>query len=74
MAGKPNDKWMATMLKKHGSKEAVSDYMRIRAAKGGKSVKNYDPITGRALKGFAITGNAAAAGAKGGKNRWKGKK
>ena len=37
MAGKPNTAWMATMIKKYGSKEAVSEYMAKGGAKGGRN-------------------------------------
>ena len=36
MAGKPNSKWLETMIKKHGSREAVTEVMRGIGAKGGK--------------------------------------
>ena len=36
MAGKPNDKWLATMIAKHGSREAVTEIMKVQGAKGGK--------------------------------------
>lgn len=44
MAGKPNSKWMETMIEKHGSREAVSEFMAGIGGKGGKA-----PSTG----GFA---------------------
>lgn len=36
MAGKPNTAWMTTMIKKHGSREAVTEFMRQIGAEGGK--------------------------------------
>lgn len=37
MAGKPNNKWMATMIAKHGSREAVIEKQRRIGSKGGKN-------------------------------------
>lgn len=37
MPGKPNDKWLETMIKKHGSREAVTETQRIIGAKGGRN-------------------------------------
>lgn len=59
MAGKPNDKWLATMIKKHGSAEAVTEVQRKIGAKGGSR-------TG--IKGFAANRELArTAGALGGR-------
>lgn len=61
MAGKPNDKWLKTMIEKHGSREAVTMVMQRRGAKGGRNGN-----TG----GFAANPELARiAGAKGGRNR-----
>lgn len=35
MSGKPNDKWMETMIKKHGSREALREWQQSIGAKGG---------------------------------------
>ena len=35
MSGKPNKKWMETMIKKHGSREAVSEIQKGIGSKGG---------------------------------------
>lgn len=51
------EKWWATMIEKHGSKEAVLEQLRKGGAKGGKYL-------GR--KGFAISGVGKEAGRKGG--------
>lgn len=45
MPGKPNDKWMQTMLRKHGSREAVAEFMAGVGRMGGQK-----PTTG----GFAL--------------------
>ena len=37
MAGKPNDKWMESMIEKHGSAEAVREHMKSIGAKGGRN-------------------------------------
>ena len=37
MSGKPNTKWMETMLAKHGSREAVREVQRAIGAKGGRN-------------------------------------
>ena len=59
MAGKPNTKWLATMVKKHGSLENVIEIQRANASKGGKK-------TG--IKGFAVNPEMAKIwGAKGGR-------
>ena len=36
MSGKPNTAWLESMIKKHGSKEAVTKYMQQLGAAGGK--------------------------------------
>ena len=40
MSGKSNTAWMTTMVKKHGSKEAVTEWMQKIGAAGGKSSTN----------------------------------
>lgn len=50
--------WLDTMIEKHGSKEAVQEYMKSIGGKGGKNSN-----TG----GFAVNGKASSAGAVGGK-------
>jgi len=37
MAGKPNDKWMESMIEKHGSAEAVREHMKSIGAQGGRN-------------------------------------
>ena len=37
MSGKPNTKWMQTMINKHGSREAVIEIQKLIASKGGKN-------------------------------------
>ena len=68
MAGKPNDKWLETMIKKHGSLEAVKEHQRALGTKGG-ATKTTKP------KGFAsmTPEQRSAAGRKGGRNRWQSK-
>lgn len=57
MAGRPNNKWLETMIKKHGSREAVTEAMRELGKKGGRVSKG---------GGFKDPELAKAAGAKGG--------
>ena len=35
MSGKPNAKWKETMLEKHGSEEALKEWLRTLGSKGG---------------------------------------
>jgi len=59
MAGKPNKAWMETMIKKHGSREAVREWQQSIGSLGGKK-------TG-VTKGFAHpNANPSAAGRIGG--------
>ena len=59
---------------KEGSKKALAtikerygnDFFKNIGYKGGISVINKNPETGKALKGFAISGKASEAGKKGG--------
>lgn len=59
---------------KEGSKKALAtikerygnDFFKNIGYKGGISVINKNPDTGKALKGFAISGKASEAGKKGG--------
>jgi len=37
MAGKANTSWMTTMVKKHGSRKAVKEWMQTIGATGGKN-------------------------------------
>ena len=65
MAGKPNTKWLETMVAKHGSREAVREWQQAIGAKGGRNGN-----TG----GFAANPELARiAGAKGGKISRRGK-
>lgn len=54
-------KAIATIREKHGA-----DFFKKIGAMGGTSIKKVDPETGKALKGFAISGKASEAGRKGG--------
>lgn len=45
MSGKPNDKWLATMIKKLGSREKVTEWQMSIGSKGGAN--------GNTGKGFA---------------------
>lgn len=66
MSGKPNDKWLATMIKKLGSREAVTEKQREIGAKGGS-------VTGT-RGGFASSHELAVrAGRKGGQASRRGK-
>lgn len=40
MSGKSNTAWMTTMVKKHGSREAVKERMQQIGAAGGKNSNN----------------------------------
>lgn len=37
MSGRPNDKWLATMIEKHGSREAVTKHQQEVGRKGGQN-------------------------------------
>lgn len=38
MSGRTNTVWLETMIKKHGSREAVTEIMQAIGAKGGKRI------------------------------------
>lgn len=68
MSGRPNDEWLKTMLKKHGSQEAVTAIMQKIGAKGGSTPTNKK-------KGMAADPvRASVAGKKGGQRSRKGHK
>lgn len=50
-----------------------ADYYKNIGAIGGKNSYKTNPVTGKALKGFAINGKAAEAGRKGGSISRRGK-
>lgn len=50
-----------------------ADYYKYIGSIGGKKAHNINPVTGKALKGFAINGKAAEAGRKGGSISRRGK-
>lgn len=68
MAGRPNSKWLVTMIAKFGSLEAVKEHMASLGARGGKNNKNggfASEFTGKdGLTGYQ---RARIAGMKGGK-------
>jgi len=37
MSGKPNTKWKVTMIEKHGSEEALKEWLHIIGSKGGRN-------------------------------------
>lgn len=37
MPGRPNKTWMRTMIERHGSREAVAEFMARQGAKGGSA-------------------------------------
>lgn len=58
MTGRPNKKWMQSMIEIHGSRQAVREYMQEVGAKGGRA---------RVTKGFGSNpALARRAGALGG--------
>jgi hypothetical protein len=61
MSGRPNNKWIKTMIAKFGSREAVSAYMAKTGSTGGSR---------KVAKGFAImpVWKRSAAGRLGGTN------
>lgn len=54
-------KAIVTIKEKYGD-----DFFKNIGQQGGRSIKNVDPITGKARKGFAISGLAREAGRIGG--------
>lgn len=40
MSGKPNDKWLKTMVKKMGSREAVKEWQQVIGAIGGRKSRH----------------------------------
>ena len=66
MSGKPNDKWLKTMVKKMGSREAVKEWQQVIGALGGKKGKTGGFYANREL--------AREAGRKGGLKSRRGKK
>lgn len=68
MSGKPNNQWMKTMIKKHGSRKAVTEELKRIGSIGGKASGTGGFYANREL--------ARIAGAKGGaiSRRGKGKK
>lgn len=54
-------KALATIKEKYGE-----NFFKKIGHKGGTSIVNINPETGKALKGFAISGKASEAGRKGG--------
>lgn len=68
MAGKPNKKWMETMIKKHGSREAVRELMQGIGVEGGKVSKTGGFASAKVGKdGLTGKERASVAGSKGGK-------
>lgn len=69
MSGKPNKKWLKTMIAKHGSRKAVREVMGAMGQKGGS--KRTDRTR---LKGFASSHeHAVECGRKGGSISRRGK-
>lgn len=75
MAGKPNEKWLESMIRVHGSREAVTEFMQSLGRKGGKkgttggfasTVIGADGLTGRqrASKVGVFGGRKSRKGAK----------
>lgn len=63
MAGKPNDKWLKTMIEKHGSLEKVKEIQTAIGKRGGLA---------KVPKGFAVNRELAArAGSLGGSRKKK---
>ena len=57
-------KAMATIKERHGN-----NFFKQIGYKGGVSIKTRNPKTGKALKGFAISGKASEAGKIGGSRK-----
>lgn len=56
MSGKPNTQWLETMIRKHGSREAVKEFMQGIGSRGGRNgstggfaceLRGKDGLTGR---------------------------
>lgn len=69
MTGKKNTAWLETMIKKHGSREAVLEHQRAIASKGGKK-----GAADGVIKGFAADPERARRAGKIGGSRSKRKK
>lgn len=68
MAGKTNEKWMTTMIAKHGGREAVTEWVKSIGSIGGKTPT-------KTPKGFAADRERARrAGVLGGRISRRGKK
>ena len=59
-----SQKAMATIRERHGE-----SFFKQIGYKGGVSIKTRNPKTGKALKGFAISGKASEAGKIGGSRK-----
>ena len=57
-------KALATIRERHGE-----NFFKSIGHKGGVSIKKVNPETGKALKGFAISGKASMAGKIGGSRK-----
>lgn len=57
-------KALATIKERHGE-----NFFKSIGHKGGTSIKKVNPETGKALKGFAISGKASEAGKIGGSRK-----
>lgn len=65
MTGRPNKKWMETMIQKHGSREAVTRAMKELGSRGGAKSRGGGFSANREL--------ASTAGRKGGLKSRRGK-
>ena len=77
MSGKPNDKWLKTMVKKMGSREAVKEWQQVIGAKGGRNSRHGGFASQKECHCELIDGKhfyQQCAGKKGGTKSRKGKK
>lgn len=67
MSGRPNDKWLKTMIKKYGSREAVTEKQRAIGKIGG-SISRTGGFASHVVGKDGLTGTQRAkiAGRKGG--------
>ena len=75
MSGKPNKKWLSTMLKKHGSLEAVRANQQALGRKGGSVLGTKSGFASDLVGADGLTGRqrAMVVGAKGGSISKRGK-
>ena len=59
MSGRPNQAWLETMIKKHGSREAVARIMAEIGSRGGKN-SNHGGYASQKVGADGLTGRERA--------------